>query len=206
MAGTPSRPSELMPEAAASRITPRRASGRPTGRWRVGRVLWPGDGRASRPGRRWRVAGSGDGGAASRSVLRWRARTYQFFQASTNCFCIPIFNVPTGSACHAIIFVRVRMSPWNYKGAAFMEKPTLRTKVWLWKWRAQALYCSASALMFVAIFRYHLLCFKYIGWLWLVIFFLQVQKHLSAVRLALFTHHRRLPEATNQLPLDEDRW
>ena len=110
-----------------------------------------------------------------------RARIDQFFYASTNCLCIPIFNVPTGSACHAIIFVWVRMSRWNHKAAAFMEKPTLWTKVCLWKWRAQALDCSASALVFVAILRYHLLCIKHFGWLWLVIFLLQVPKHLSAV-------------------------
>jgi hypothetical protein len=32
-------------------------------------------------------------------------RAYRLFQASTNWLCIPILNVPTGSACHVIIFV-----------------------------------------------------------------------------------------------------
>jgi hypothetical protein len=84
-----------------------------------------------------------------------------------------------------------------------MLKPTLRTKIWFWKRRAEARYCRASVFLFFAIFRYHLLCFKHYGWRRIAIYLLETPEHLKAIGLALFTHRRDIPELTANPTADD---
>jgi hypothetical protein len=82
-----------------------------------------------------------------------------------------------------------------------MYKPTLRTKIWFWKRRAEARYCLSIARLLLARLRYHFLCFKHFGWIALAIAILKTPEHLKAVGFALFTHPIDPKAAT---PVDRD--
>ena len=78
-----------------------------------------------------------------------------------------------------------------------MTKPTLWAHVWFRKWDARARYCRASVLLALAVFRYHALCFRHLGWRRALIFLLEFPEQLKAIGFALFTH-RKIPKIPSQ--------
>ncbi len=119
--------------------------------------------------------------------------------------CLPIFNMSARCAEPTVVSLWVRMNSRSHECAPSVKKPTLRTKVWHWNWRAKAGNRSASGFSFVAILRYHLLCFKHFGWLGLTILLLQTPEHLKTIGFALFTHPGGPPSSTVIPPAEERR-
>ena len=71
---------------------------------------------------------------------------------------------------------------------------TYRRRTWL---RLKAFYLWTSICLVFAKLRYHLLCFKYFGWIRVAIFFLEFPEHFRSVLLALFSHDRYFFEKPN---------
>jgi hypothetical protein len=77
-------------------------------------------------------------------------------------------------------------------------KPTCGAQIWFWKRHAEARYLFTSLRLFLAVFRYHILCFKHFGWIALAMAILKTPEHLKAVALALFTHPKNPPQVLTQ--------
>jgi hypothetical protein len=71
-----------------------------------------------------------------------------------------------------------------------------RARIGVWKLQTEASLLRVKALLFFAIIRYHLLCFKHLGWRRLLIFMLKTPEHFKAIFLALFTHPSYPKETT----------
>jgi hypothetical protein len=78
-----------------------------------------------------------------------------------------------------------------------MKIVTCGTRIFLWKRRAEAMYCLASARLFLAEFRYHFLCFKHFGWRRGAVYLLKTPEHCKAIGIALFTHSSHSPNSVD---------
>lgn len=116
-----------------------------------------------------------------------------------------VFKIITIRTFQSVEFIRVRVSGAAQKDVSPVKSVALRANIWFWQWQAKAGYYRASARLFGAIIRYHLLCFLYFGWRRIAIYCLEAPKHLAAIGLTLFTHDGHLPGSAITPPVGRPR-